>query len=172
MKFNLSKEILCLILIICSSIMLGKVLMEVKYAINDRVESLTSHIEHLNYSVYSYRPTKKVEKLDEITVIRNVNDMKMFKEEKIKDLDIDWLNEKLNNYADENFYTEHTLVVLCLENYGRTISNRVTDIYKENTDVTIKIDKKILDTDIRYSWIAVIDIEDLDSDIGININKV
>ena len=172
MKSGFSKEILCLFFIICSSIMFGNVLIEIKAAVNDRVESISSHVEHLEYHVSSYKPNKKIEGLDEITVIRNVDELKTFKEGLLeKKLNISWLNTKLDNYSEEEYYKTNTIIVLCLDNKGRVIANRVTDVIKDESDVTIEVEKRVLESEADYSWIAVVDILDIDSDISIKIKK-
>ena len=172
MKSGFSKEILCLFFIICSSIMLGNVLIQIKSTLNERVESITSHVEHIEYHVSSYKPNKKIEGLDEITVIRNVDEMKTFKEGLLeKKINISWLNSKLDNYSEEEYYQTNTIIVLCLDNKGRVIANRVTDVLKDETEVTIEVEKRVLESDADYSWIAIVDILDIDSDISTKINK-
>ena len=171
MRNRLSKEVLSLFCIICCAIMLGKVMLEVKAAINDRVEKLESHIEHINYGINSIKPKKKIDDLDELTVIRNMEELKTFKEEKVNKQKNEWLNKKLDLFSNEEFYLENTLVVLCLENKGNVVSNRITDVYKDNDKVIIKIDKRIYDTDISKSWIAVVEINDVGSNIKLDISE-
>ena len=171
MRNRISKEILSLFFIICCSIMLGKVLLEAKAAINERVEKLESHIEHIDYSINSIKPKKTIKDLDELTVIRNMDELKTFKEEKVSKQKNEWLNKKLDLFSNEEFYLENTLVVLCLENKGTVVSNRITDVYKDNDKVIIKIDKRIYDTDVSKSWIAVVEINDVGSDIKLDISE-
>ena len=171
MRNRLSKKVLSLFCIICCAIMLGKVMLEVKAAINDRVEKLESHIEHINYGINSIKPKKKIDDLDELTVIRNMEELKTFKEEKVNKQKNEWLNKKLDLFSNEEFYLENTLVVLCLENKGNVVSNRITDVYKDNDKVIIKIDKRIYDTDITKSWIAVVEINDVGSNIKLDISE-
>ena len=171
MRNKISKEVLSLFCIVCSAIMLGKVMLEVKDAINDRVEKLESHIEHINYSINSIKPKKEIKDLDELTVIRNMDELKTFKEEKVSKQKNDWLNKKLDLFSNEDFYLENTLVVLCLENKGDVVSNRITDVYKDNNKVIIEIDKRKYDTDVTKSWVAVVEINDVGSNIKLDINE-
>lgn len=168
---RISKEVMSLFFIICCSIMLGKGMLEIKSAINERVEKLESHIEHIDYSINSIKPKKKIDDLDELTVIRNMDELKTFKEEKLNKLNIEWLNKKLDLFSNDEFYLENTLVVLCLDNRGTVVSDRITDVYKDNGKVIIKVDKRIFDTDVTKSWIAVVEINDVGSNIKLDISE-
>lgn len=168
---KISKEVMSLFFIISCAIMLGKGMLEIKSAINERVEKLESHIEHIDYSINSIKPKKKIDDLDELTVIRNMDELKTFKEEKVNKQKNEWLNKKLDLFSNEEFYLENTLVVLCLDNQGSVVANRITDVYKDSDKVIIKVDKRIYDTDVTKSWIAVVEINDVGSNIKLDISE-
>ena len=172
-KRGFSAEILCLFFIISVTILFGKILVDVKSIIRVQInELIPKPAVIVDYNAYSFRTNEVYENLNDVTIIRSTNDLKKFKEYLVdKEISIDWLDEKLDSYNKENF-DDHTIVVLSIVNDNNVTVTRINGITKKNNDVTIGISKhyKIISKKTKYTWLAVLELTDSDSQILINSN--
>jgi hypothetical protein len=172
-KRGFSAEILCLFFIISVTILFGKILVDVKSIIRVQInELIPKPAVVVDYNAYSFRTNEVYEDLNDVTIIRSTNDLKKFKEYLVdKEISIDWLDEKLDSYNKENF-DDHTIVVLSIVNDNNVTVTRINGITKKNNDVTIGISKhyKSVSKKTKYTWLAVLDLTDSDSQILINSN--
>lgn len=172
-KRGFSAEILCLFFIISVTILFGKILVDIKSIIRVQINELIPQpAVMVDYNAYSFRTGVVYEDLDNMTIIRSTDDLKKFKEYLVdKEISIDWLDEKLDDYNKENF-NDHTIVVLAIVNDNNVTVTRINGITKKNNDVTIGISKHYKNTSkkSKYTWLAVLDLTDSDSQIIINSN--
>lgn len=172
-KRGFSAEILCLFFIISVTILFGKILVDIKSILRVHINQLIPQPAIIvDYNAYSFRTNEVYEDLNDVTIIRSTNDLKKFKEYLVdKEISIDWLDEKLDQYNKENF-DDHTIVVLAIVNDNNVTVTRINGITKKNNDVTIGISKhyKNVSKKTKYTWLAVLDLTDSDSQILINSN--
>ena len=172
-KKGFSAEILCLFFIISVTILFGKILVDVKSIIRLQINQLIPQpAVMVDYNAYSFRTVEVYEDLDKFTIIRSTEDLKNFKEYLVdKEISIDWLDEKLDSYNKENF-NDHTIVVLAIVNDNNVIVTRINGVTKKNNDVTIGVSKHYKNTSkkTKYTWLAVLELTDSDSQILVNSN--
>ena len=170
-KKGFSAEILCLFFIISLTILFGKILIDVKNIISVKVNQLIPQpVENVGYEAYSYRLDTIYEDFKEMTIIRSVDDLKKFKEDIVDDdIDIDWLDEKLEKYDNEKF-EDKTIVVLAIVNGNNITVTRVNSVTKKNNDVTISLSRTYKNKKVtsNYTWFAVIEINNTNSQILLN----
>jgi len=174
-KIKFSSEVLCLFFIISTSILFGKVLLDLKNIIGNNINTLIpQQTIAVNYNVYSYKEKDVIDKLNDISVMRNIDELKdlknKLKEEKIN---VKWLENKLKVY-EKDFFNEKTLVVISLVNDNNISITRVNNIYKKNNYITIGVTQKYKDYEStkKYTWLSVIEIEDNKSEISLDVNKI
>ena len=170
-KKGFSAEILCLFFIISLTILFGKILIDVKNIISVKVNLLIPQpVENVEYEAYSYRIDTVYENFKEMTIIRSVDDLKTFKEDIVDDdIDIDWLDEKLEKYDNEKF-EDKTIVILAIVNGNNITVTRVNSVTKKNNDVTIGISRTYKSKTVtsKYTWLAVLEINNTDGKILLN----
>lgn len=168
---GLSAEILCLIFIISITVLFGKILTDVKNIISIKINQIIPQpTTPVDYDAYSYRIEDVYEKLKEVNIIRNVDELKKFKEYLAdEDISIDWIDEKLEKYNKDEFKNK-TVVVLAIVNNNNVTITRINGVSKKNNDLTIGISKnyKNVKVNSQYTWIAVLEISDSNSQILLN----
>ena len=170
-KKGFSAEVLCLFFIISTTILFGKILTDVKSIISVKMNQLIPQpVTNVEYVAHSYRIDETYDKLDEVNVIRNIEDLKKFKEKLVEEeISIDWLDKKLDNYNKEEF-SNKTLVVLAVVNISQVTTTRVNSVGKKNNDLTISLSKtyKNKKENSKYTWLAVLELNDINSQILLN----
>lgn len=170
-KKGFSAEILCLFFIISLTILFGKILVDVKSIISVKLNQLIPQpVENVEYNAYSYRSDIVYENLKQMTVIRSVSDLKKFKEDIVDDeISIDWLDEKLEKYDNEKF-DDKTLVILAMVNGNNITVTRVNSVTKKNNDVTVSLSRTYKNKKVNsyYTWLAIIEVSDAESQILLN----
>jgi len=174
-KIKFSSEVLCLFFIISTSILFGKVLLDLKNIIGNNINTLIpQQTIAVNYNVYSYKEKDVIDKLNDISVMRNIDELKAFKNKlKEEKINVKWLENKLKVY-EKDFFNEKTLVVISLVNDNNISITRVNNIYKKNNYITIGVTQKYKDYEStkKYTWLSVIEIEDNKSEISLDVNKI
>lgn len=171
-KVSFSPEILCLFFIISVSILFGKILINIKTTVGEKINQfMPQPTIQVEYQAYSYRE-KDIIELDELNIIRNIDDLNNFND-KIKEKEIKWLNDKLKEYQDD-YFDDKSLVVICLVNDNNVLSNRINSVTKKNNYITIGLSKREKDFEAskQYTWLSIIEITDKDSKVVLNIEKV
>lgn len=172
-KKGFPAEILCLFFIISVTIMLGKILTDVKNIINLKINELIPQTEtQIDYNAYSFRTEKVYEDFKELNIIRNIEDLKNFKQDLVdKNINIDLLDEKLNEYTNESF-DKKTLVILNITNNDNITVTRITNVSKKNNNLVIRVNRHYKNKKVtkQYSWMAVLELDDYNSQILLNCN--
>ena len=170
-KKGFSAEILCLFFIVSLTILFGKILIDVKNIISVKVNQLIPQpVENIEYEAYSYRIDTVYEDFKEMTIIRSVDELKKFKEDIVDDdIDIDWLDEKLEKYDNEKF-EDKTIVILAIVNGNNITVTRVNSVTKKNNDVTIGLSRTYKSKTVtsKYTWLSVLEINNTDGQILLN----
>lgn len=178
MKKNVfSSEILCLFLIITSTIFFGKITVDVKDIIVINLNALapTKSIT-VPYQAYSYKMNSKIDKINQLNIMDDKEDLNNFiyllNKEKIN---IKWLNDKLKNY-DEEFFKNKTILVVNVVTAKKISATRINKIYKrsENSDIIIRLNQLLRESpkEGEYSWLAIVELEDTTSEIKIMIDEM
>lgn len=173
-KLNFSVEILYLFFIISISILFGKVLLDVRNAIGSKINQfMPQPTVQVEYKAYSYNDNDALDALDELIVIRTSEELESF-ENKLKDekIEASWLKNKLKNYEDD-FFTTKTLVVVTIVNENDVSFTRIGGVTKKNDYISITVNQKTKaqEATAKYTWLAILEIEDIDSKITIDIGK-
>ena len=171
-KKGIPSEVLCLFFIVMTAILFGKILVDVKNVFDPNLKD-EIYDSKLEYHPYSHRENSRIEKVKDMTIIRNVDDLKYYKNVlREVNITIKWLNDRLKKY-DEEFFEENTLVVLSLVNDNNVTSLRINNIYKRKDEVIIELNKTIKDykATSKYTWFSVIEIADKDDEIVLDIEK-
>ena len=172
-RSGFSSEILCLFFIITISVLFGKVLLDVKTSFALETDNSDYESQVIDYQAYSHRNEKRIECLKDITVIKNEEDLNYFKDlVKRVDIDVKWLDEKLNS-IDQDFFKDKTLVVLSIVNDNNVTSTRISDIYAKKDEIVISVEKRVRDFEStkKYTWFAVIELDNKNSDVVLDIIK-
>jgi len=172
-KRGFSAEILCLFFIISVTILFGKILNDVKSIVGVKLNELIPQPTIVvGYNAYSYKIEKTYDNFEELNIIRNIDDLKKFKNGlSHKKISIDWLDEKLSVY-DEDSFDEKTIVILAINNGNNVTVTRINGVSKKNNDLTIGVSKHYKNQKItsEYTWLAVLEISDVNSRILLNSN--
>lgn len=169
-KISFSAEILCLFFIISVSILFGKLLIDVKNVVGDKLEKfliIPQPAIVVDYQAYSYRYRKEIKGLQELTILKNEDDLKdLIDELEHDDIEVKWLNKKLAS-IDKKIFEEKNIAVVCVVNDNNVASIRISDVYKQKNDITVQVVRTINDTTPtkKYTWLSVIEISDTESDI-------
>ncbi len=172
-RFNFSGEILSLFFIITIAFLFGKVLLDIKEMFGLEISELEKNNIPIEYDVISHRENKRIETMKDLTIIRTPEDLRYFVEVvKKSGNDAKWLRTKLNGYSAEYFKTK-TLVVISIVNDNNVSLVRVSNLYKNEDTVHVQLTKKVkkVDPTSKYTWFALIEIEDVDSAIEINFEE-
>ena len=178
MKKNVfSSEILCLFFIVTSTIFFGKIIVDVKDIIVINLNALvpTKSIT-VPYQAYSYKMNSKIDEIEQLNIIDNKeeldNFMYLLNKEKVN---IKWLNDKLKSY-DEDFFENKTILVINMITKKKISATRINKIYKrnENSDIIIRLNQLLKESpkEGEYSWLAIIELEDMDNEIKIMIEEM
>lgn len=169
-KFSFPAEILCLFFIICVSVLFGKLLIDVKNVVGDKLEKfllIPQPAIVVDYQAYSYRYRKEIEGLQELTILKSEEDLKDLIDELEKDdIKVKWLNKKLDS-IDKEVFKEKNIAVICVVNDNNVTSIRIGDVYKQKDDITVQVVRTISDKTPtkKFTWLSVIEITDIESDI-------
>ncbi|MBQ7104577.1 MAG: hypothetical protein IJN90_01830 [Bacilli bacterium] len=173
-KKYFSAEILCLFFIISTSILFGKTLLDVKTVLGAKINQyMPQPTIRIEYKAFSYKYKKEIEDLEELTIIKNTEELEKFKDKlDEEDIDISWLNEKLKNHEEE-FFNDHVLAIICIVNDNNISSTRINGVTKKNDYVTVGVTKKIKDFEPskKYTWLAVLEIADVESKFVVETTK-
>ena len=111
-KFSFPAEILCLFFIICVSVLFGKLLIDVKNVVGDKLEKfllIPQPAIVVDYQAYSYRYRKEIEGLQELTILKSEEDMDKFYEKVVNYSTFEYrsfikiMKEIIKIYEGENF---------------------------------------------------------------------
>lgn len=169
-KISFSAEILCLFFIICVSILFGKLLIDVKTVVGDKLEKfliIPQPAIVVDYQAYSYRYRKEIKDLQELTILEDEEDLKDLKDELKKDkIEVKWLDKKLDS-IDKEVFKDKKIAVVCIANDNNVTSIRISDVYKQKNDITIQVVRTVNDATPtkKFTWLSVIEITDTESDI-------
>lgn len=176
-KKGFSSEILCLFLIITSTIFFGKIVVDVKDIIVINLNALapTKSI-NFPYQAYSYKMNSKIDKINQLNIIDNKEDLDNFiyllNKEKV---DIKWLNDKLKSYGEE-FFKNKTILVINMVTKKKISATRINKIYKrsEESNIIIRLNQLLRESpkEGEYSWLAIVELEDTTSEIKILIDEM
>lgn len=178
MKKNVfSSEILCLFLIVTSTIFFGKIIVDVKDIIVINLNALvpTKSIT-VPYQAYSYKMNSKIDAINQLNIIDDKEElddfMNLLNQEKVN---IKWLNDKLKNY-DEDYFENKTILVINMVTKKKISATRINKIYKknENSDIIIRLNQLLRESpkEGEYSWLAIVELEDTTSEIKIMIDEM
>lgn len=165
-KKYFSAEILCLFFIISTSILFGKTLLDVKTVLGAKINQyMPQPTIRVEYKAFSYKYKNEIKDLEELTIIKNVEELDRFK--KVldeKDIDVSWLEKKIKDH-DEEFFKDQVLAVICIVNDNNVSSIRINGVTKKNDYVTIGVSKKVKDYEPskKYTWLAILEIKDIES---------
>lgn len=173
-KRYFSAEILCLFFIISSSILFGKTLLDVKTVLGAKINQyMPQPTIRVEYTAYSYKYKNEIKDIDELTIIKNEEELKRFRNKlDEKDIEISWLDKKIKDH-DEEFFQDRVLAIICIVNDNNVSSIRINGVTKKNNYVTIGVSKRIKDFEAnkKYTWLAVLEIEDIESKFVIETIK-
>ena len=173
-KLNFSPEVLCLFFIVSISLLFGKGLLDIKTIIGAKINQfMPQPVVLVTYSAYSYNDKDAIESLDEVSVIRSVEELEEFKTKlKEEKIDINWLENKIKKYDDEFFKTK-TLAIASLVNDNNISFTRISGVTKKNSYITIGVIQKTKNKEAtnKYTWLSILEIEDTSSNITIEITK-
>lgn len=171
-KFSFSSEILTLFFIITIAVSVGKVLVDVKNIFADAIKGDEKTGVEIIHNAYTYYEKNAcIETIKDLTVIRNMDELKHFQELLTKvNVNIEWLNSKLANYNEE-YFEKKVLIVISIVNDNNINITKINDVSKENDEITIELVRKVDNTKPtkKYTLFTIVEIEDRDSEYKLNL---
>ena len=172
-RFSFPGEVLCLFFIITVVTFFGKILLDVKASFDAEIGALQKNNVVVDYDAYSHKDNARIETMKDVTIIKNMGDLNYFSNLlKETNVNVKWLTNKIGNYS-EDYFQNKTLVVVSIINDDNVISTRINDVYRNDDDIIVEINKKIKDVKVnsKYTWFAIIELSDIYDTVKLDIIK-